>query len=189
MKEDVSALTLEVLEAYASKRGKEADMKRLFVILPFSVLLLSLAVPASAVPPERVFLPPLEDFLDEESCPFPMFTDFQLQKGTEKTFFDREGNITRVTVTGPLKVELTRLDTDTSIRLNVSGPGATVFENGEPVLFKARGPWVLFFGPGELEEGHPGGIFLTHGHVVFDFVQGRVTKITGTIQNVCDLLA
>jgi hypothetical protein len=177
----------EALEPYASNEAKEADMKRLFIILPLSVLLLSQAVPAAAVPPERVPLPPTEDFVDDETCPFPFLVQFQ-EKLTEKSFFDREGNITKIIVTGPLKVEMTRLDADESVVLNIPGPGITLFENGEPVLFKAVGPWVLFFGPGDLGEGHPGGLFLTRGRVVFDLVEGEVTR-SGTIQSVCGLLS
>jgi hypothetical protein len=162
-------------------------MRRLLVILPLSVLLLWQAGPASSVPPERVLLPPMEDFVDEESCPFPFLVQFQ-QKVTEKTFFDGEGNITKIIATGPFKVEMTRLDTGESVVVNIPGPGITLFDNGEPVVFKAVGPWVLFFFPGELGDGHPGGLFLTRGRVVFDLVEGDLRR-TGTIQSICDLFA
>ena len=162
-------------------------MKRLLVFLPVTLLLLALAEPASSVPPDRFPLPPTEDFVDEVSCDFPIAVHFVTEKLTQKTFFDRAGNVTKVIVTGPLKVENTNLDKTESLTVNIPGPGITYFEDGEPVVFKAVGPWVLFFFPGELGPGHPGGLFLTHGHVVFDLVQGGVTA-KGKIQSVCDLL-
>jgi hypothetical protein len=160
-------------------------MRRVLAIVPLSVFFLWQAGPAVGVPPERLPLPPMPTFVDEETCPFPFLVESE-EKLTQKTFFDREGNIKKVIVTGPLKVELTRLDTGESVVVNIPGPGITLFEEGEPVVFKAVGPWVLFFFPGELGEGHPGGLFLTHGRVVFDLVEGDVTR-RGTIQGVCEL--
>jgi hypothetical protein len=163
-------------------------MRRLVGLLPVAILLLALAEPASSVPPDRFPLPPTEDFVDEVSCDFPIEVHFVTEKLTEKTFFDGAGNVTKVIVTGPLKIENTNLDTNTSLTLNLPGPGITLFEDGEPVVFKAVGPWVLFFLPGDLGPGHPGGLFLTHGRVVFDLVQGDVT-VKGKIQSLCDLLS
>jgi hypothetical protein len=106
------------------------------------------------------------------------------------TFFDQDGNVTRLHSDGSLIVELSNEQTGDSIVANLSGPGTSTFTDDSQIL-EAVGPWLFFFFPGDLGEGEPGMALLTTGRFVVEFSEEGVSILEqqGRVVDVCALLA
>ena len=163
-------------------------MKRSLAIVSLVILTALLgASPASAAKPLREFLPN-SDAVIEGACDFPVAVTV-LENNEFSTTFFKDGNVTRVLVTGRLVVELTNVDTGESLVANISGPGIFTFTT-DTTLLKTEGQWLLVFFPGDLGEGEPGQIWLTSGQFVVEFSEEgqRLLEAHGTFKNVCLLL-
>jgi len=172
----------------AERAGKEVLMKRSPAIALLVILTVFLgAAPASAAKPLREFLPS-SDAVIEGACDFPVGVTVLENKEFSTTFF-KDGNVTRVLVTGLLVVELTNEDTGESMVANISGPGVFTFTRDTTIL-KTEGNWLLVFFPGDLGEGEPGAIWLTSGQFVLEFSEEgqRLLEAHGTFRDVCSLL-
>jgi hypothetical protein len=140
---------------------------------------------------------PAEDFSipAEVVCTFPVSVHFVTNNQYSIDFFDADGNPTRTITQGNLVMEITNLDTGTSVIRNVSGPGTTT--HPDEVLV-ATGSWFFAFAPGELvdELGHatPGSMFINHGKFVVRIgdplhgVPHQLISQTGVQEDLCATL-
>jgi hypothetical protein len=125
----------------------------------------------SAARPDRAPSPSPDGIVDE-TCGFPIEVRFPTDRGVMTTFFDRDGNVTRIQVTGHLVATLTNIETGESVTVNISGPGRLVFPSGE---LTATGRWSAW------PEGH---LVIQAGHTEPDGTfHGR------TVMDVCEVLA
>jgi hypothetical protein len=76
---------------------------------------------AAAARPSVEFLPPPDGLLDS-SCGYEILVTFPVQKEYLRTFFDRDGNVVKIIVTGNLVVTFTNTATGASLTSNISGP-------------------------------------------------------------------
>jgi hypothetical protein len=139
---------------------------------------------------------PAEDFSipDEVVCTFPVFVHFVTNNQYSIDFFDADGNPTRTITQGHLVMEITNLDTRTSVIRNVSGPGTKT--HPDEVLV-ATGSWFFAFAPGELvypgdpERGEQGSMFINRGTWVADLgnpeegIPHLFMSETGVQENLC----
>jgi hypothetical protein len=135
---------------------------------------------AAAEPPDRVPLP------------FPDATgqfceDFQVlvhatQNNEVATIFGSGA----VLVTGVLKVEVTNLETDETIALNISGPGMF---SADGSTISGAGTWLLFGEAGQLPGPDPGLLLVTGRNSITSGPTGiTALSIKGTMVDVCDQL-
>jgi hypothetical protein len=164
-------------------------MKRSIAVSLFVIGLVTASTPAWAVKPVREFLPQ-EDAVISGVCPFDLGVDVLENNTYITTFFDREGNVTRLHGSGRLVVELINEQTGESVVANISGPGTVTFTEDSEV-WKTVGPWLWFFFPGDLGEGEPGMALLTTGRFVVEFTEegASILKQRGRVTDVCALLA
>jgi hypothetical protein len=95
------------------------------------------------------------------------------------TFFvDRQGNVVRGRVTGPIVALVTNLESGETIRQVIPGPA---FLDADGVLVRATGPWAFLF---TVE----GDVINAWGHITFD-EQGLVVGVRGRTQSFCGALA
>jgi len=137
-------------------------MRRAATTFMLLALLAMIAVPvAAADKPIREPAPaPSEFTIDASICRFDVLAEILTNKQYAITF---SNGLT--TVVGALSVRLTNLDDPTqSVVLNIPGPG--FFE--ESGVLTAVGPWLFFFGPGELGPGSAGMLVYTVGRVRID---------------------
>jgi hypothetical protein len=147
------------------------------------------ATPASAVKPEREFLPS-EDAVVPGVCPFDLGITVLENNAYITTFFDQEGNVTRQHLAGRLVVELSNEQTGESMVANISGPGTVTFTEDSEV-WETVGPWLWLFFPGDLGEGEPGMALLTTGRFVVEFTEEglEILEQQGSVTDVCAVLA
>lgn len=112
-------------------------------------------------------------------CPWEGVVTFPVNMEYVTTFYDSEGNVTSVLITGSLMITITNLDNGESATLNIPGTSVTVDD-----LVTYRGANVIFPVEGELE--------LVYGLVVVtvdsEGFQHPVT-IYGSTTDICALLA
>ena len=144
------------------------------------MLMVVLAAPVAAAKPDRVPFES-EDFVLTGYCGFEILVETLANNGYDTTFFDRDGNPSRTQTTGRLVLRMTNLDNDTSITLNVSGPGRFV-EDADGVTVDTHGPWMLFFA---------GELFTLSGHGVFriDANGETIVSRSGRVVDLCPVLA
>lgn len=158
-------------------------MRRAVISTSLLVLVLVglVATPASATQPVRE---PLV-FPDELPmpagvfCPWEGLVTFPVNKEFATTFFDQDGSVTEVLITGSLVVTITNLDNGESVTLNIPGSSVTVDD-----LVTYRGRNVIFPVSGELK--------LVSGLVLVtvdsEGFQHPVT-VSGSTTDICELLA
>jgi hypothetical protein len=139
---------------------------------------------------------PAEDFSIPAGvvCNFEVFVHFVTNNQYSIDFFDADGTPTRTITQGHLVMEITNLDTGTSVIRNVSGPGTKT--HPDEVLV-ATGSWFFAFAPGELvslgnlEPDSEGSMFINRGTWVADLgdpeegVPHRLLSETGVQENLC----
>jgi hypothetical protein len=140
---------------------------------------MALAAPVSAAKPDRSFAP-AGDIVISGICEFDVLVETIANKEYSTTFFDRSGNVTRTQVAGHLVERVSRIGGDTSIVLNVSGPGKFV-DGDEGLIVDTHGTWLMFFA---------GQLFTLSGHGRY-FVADTETIISrhGRIVELCSILA
>jgi hypothetical protein len=120
-------------------------MRRVILTLALGLLAVLLATPAAvAHRPDRVELPPAGDFADT-FCGFPMLVDFeQPQPATVTIFYDQFGNVVRSSISGPLAVTITNLETGESFAHDLSGPGVLEFHPDGSTTGTFYGSWGIW---------------------------------------------
>lgn len=153
---------------------------------------------ASADTPDRQPIP-AEDFSIPAGvvCNFEVFVHFVTNNQYSIDFFDADGNPTRTITQGHLVMEITNLDTGTSVIRNVSGPGTKT--HPDEVLV-ATGSWFFAFAAGELvyagdpERGEQGSMFINRGTWVADLgnpeegIPHLFMSETGVQEDLCETL-
>lgn len=139
-------------------------MQKILAGLVAGILALGVAAPVAAARPDRT--PVLNVTSVDESCGFRVELSYPVQNESQKTFYDADGNPTKVIVSGRLVFTFTNLDNGTSLTVNASGPLVLNFKSGRLVALGAgAGPL-----PGQgLVSGHGQLNLLTfefNGHVV-----------------------
>ncbi len=140
-----------------------------------------LCAAAGAVPPDRdsVVLPDELPLPAGVFCPWEGVATFPVNREYATTFYDSEGNVTSVLVTGFLAVTFTNLDNGESVTLNIPGTGLYVDD-----LLIYRGRNVIFPVSGELK--------LVSGRVVVTIDSAgfqHPVSIHGSTTDICALLA
>lgn len=79
------------------------------------------------------------------ACEFDMSVDVQANGEKYKLWLDRHGDLERGLLTGRLVLELTNLETDASVVLNVSGPGHDRFNADGTIDTAYTGRGLPFF--------------------------------------------
>jgi hypothetical protein len=152
------------------------------------------AAPATGVPPDRFQPGPAPDLVIEDVCAFPVLLHDVVNTFVIQDFFDQDGNIVKEMGTGHILEEVSRLDAQgdpvETITRNISGPGVETFDEDGSTL-TGRGPWLLFFLPGEVTGFPDGLIWFTTGQFVLRFEDtGEITFLKEPRhQDVCELLA
>ena len=95
-------------------------MRRLIALLVAATALAMSAAPVAAVRPEHSRLLPAV-FPIFDSCEFGVFYEEVRVSGHATTFFNANGEATKAIIRGNWIVELTNMDTEETIRLNISG--------------------------------------------------------------------
>lgn len=135
-----------------------------------SLLVLAFAMPVSAATPDRE---PVTNFgFVDFSCGFEVDITIPVQKEIATTFFDADGNPTKMIITGRLVLTFTNPANEASITAAVNGPGIFNFVKGTAYFLGTGG------GPSPL------GLIIGHGRIdptTFDF--------NGTFVSLCPLLA
>jgi hypothetical protein len=163
--------------------------KQISEVFKVAVLLLALAVPAAAQKPTIQLVPFTSAFVPAaDACGFDVLATPQAgrpNKAREIQFANM------VILAGPLFVTLKNLSTGKTIDVNVSGPEH----------FNVSSNTLVVAGPSIGLEPPPGNLLraaglpplpLAHGQLVFTLDdQGNITsidKVTGTVEDVCELL-
>jgi hypothetical protein len=156
---------------------KEHPMRilRIGLALTLSCLAAAFSAPgAAAARPSTEFLPAPDGLLDT-SCGYEILVTFPVQKEYLRTFFDRDGDVVKLIITGNLVVTFTNTATRESLTSNISGPFHLNFVRGTDTSEGRQGGPV---------DGLPG----------LSLFAGRVDNIGGSIvghleASVCDVLA
>ena len=152
---------------------------RTSLILAAAAVVLALAAPVSAAKPERSFAP-AGDIVISGICEFDVLVETIANNEYSTTFFDRSGNVTRTQVAGRLVERVSRIGGDTSIILNVSGPGRFV-DGDEGLIVDTHGTWLLFFA---------GELFTLSGHGQFLVADTEtIVSMRGHVVDLCSILA
>jgi hypothetical protein len=158
-------------------------MKKLVLLLPVVLVLLSTSTAFASGKPERIYAPIPQPFVVSGSCSFDV--DVHVVKNNEyfKTFTDANGNVVRQLVNGSLVVTLTNLSNGHAITVNVSGPGyTTVYADGS-FIQRFEGLGAIFL---------PNLFILTSGRVdVKTFPDGHsvIVRMSGSQRDVCALIS
>ena len=124
-------------------------IKVLRLLLPV-VLLLGLAVPVSAAPPQREpFEATNSEFGSEEVCDFPVRVETIVMDAKTITF-DRRDGLFRQVVNGRIVTRVTNLETGASMTLNSSGPGVVTQNAAGHTVYAYGGSSVLTFFEGDV---------------------------------------
>jgi hypothetical protein len=156
--------------------------------------LVALASPAQAVPPqaepgEPFVLPGTDDEGDDGFCSFPV----RIVQAAIKAPVETPGpdGSTVVTFRGFGYATVTNVDTEKTLKFNISGPGSvTIFPDGAFTI-DAKGPNLLYTTVENSFEGVPQ-LAYTTGHVQVKVASdGETTdyKLSGKSTDVCELLA
>jgi hypothetical protein len=115
-------------------------------------------------------------------CPFPVDVVVHALSPGRLILFNGQGVGFAGFTTGAITADVTNLDTDETVTVNLSGPGR-VNGDGFPVL--GFGPWVIF------EPIAEGGIRLLHGVTRFEPAPYGVhaVLIAGQEEDLCDRVA
>lgn len=113
---------------------------------------LGLAAPAAASTPQRepVVFPDELVLPAGPFCPWEGLVTFPLNREVATTFFNADGTIARVVITGALRVTVTNVDNGESVTLNIPGVLVTVNDvvtyTGRNIIFPVEGSLDLVAG-------------------------------------------
>jgi hypothetical protein len=142
----------------------------------FSLTLVSLAVWLLAAAPVGAAAPDREPITNvafvSSGCGFEVDITIPVQNEFATAFFDQDGDLTKLIVTGRLVFTFTNPANGISITANVSGPGIFDFVKGTAYAFGSGG------GPS------PSGLILGHGRLNLS-----TFEINGNTVNLCPMLS
>jgi hypothetical protein len=170
---------------------KDSFLRSLLISLTILSLLLFRPVQnADASKPDRE---PLEKstFLITDSCDFDVLYDETTNREVFTTFFDKEGNPTKMLITGSLKARLTNMSNDKSLDVNISGPGKITLNEDGTETWYSGGTWLIFLSPVDVPDFQPR-LFLSSGRMVIEDTEGVITSLTvvgGRITDLCAALS
>jgi len=158
-------------------------MKKLLLLLPVVLVLLSTSTAFASGKPERIPAPLPQPLVTSGSCTFDV--DVKVVKNNEYfiNFYDANGNLVRQLVGGSLVVTLTNLSNGHAITVNISGPGYATFN--------ADGSYVQRY-EGSAAIPLPGRFLLTNGRVDVEYFPNAdpvVLRMSGAQRDACALLA
>ena len=158
-------------------------MKKLLVLLPVVLVLLSTSTAFASGKPERIYAPIPQPFVVSGSCSFDV--DVIVVKNNEYfiNFYDANGNVVRQLVGGSLVVTLTNLSNHHSITVNVSGPAYATFNADGSYVQKYEGLSAIFL---------PNVFILTSGRVDVEYFPDAdpvILRMSGSQRDVCTLIA
>jgi hypothetical protein len=163
--------------------------------LLFAMMILSLLLflPAQIVNAEKPVREPLpsESFVTSDACEFDVYFEVFTSRSFITTFFDTDGNPTRMLITGALKGQLTNLSNNKSMDVNVSGPGRVILNEDGTQTWYSGGTWFLGLYPEDAPDFQPRA-FLYSGKMVLEIGGGNITSITlagGHLVDVCAALS
>ena len=158
-------------------------MKKLLLLLPVVLVLLSTSTVFASGKPERAFAPIPQPLVISGSCSFDV--DATVVKNNEyfKNFKDADGNLVRQLVNGSLVVTLTNLSTGHAITVNISGPGYATFYADGSFIQRFEGNAAIFL---------PNLFILTSGRVdlkTFPDGSSVIVRMSGSQRDVCALIS
>jgi hypothetical protein len=163
--------------------------KRISQAPKVALLMLALALPAAAVaqPPTILITPFTGAFVPAaDACGFDVLVNPQAGRpNKERTIIF---NNARVAIAGPLFVTLKNMNSGKTIDLNISGPSRI---SASGTTYTSIGPSIWPLPSDVLAAAGLPPLPLIHGQFVFTFDdQGNITvqSVTGTVQDVCQLL-
>jgi hypothetical protein len=159
-------------------------MKRLSVLLLVTLAVLLVAPSAQAAQPTVERFPVNDQFIDDETCGFPVETTIT---GSVVAITFEEGGVLYIEADPRLKLTLTNLDTGETITANISGP-VHVFATADGGLAVLEtGLWARFENP---ETGEPG-LFQSAGllRVTVDAEGNESFQFVGRVTDLCAELA
>jgi hypothetical protein len=155
--------------------GSIMSIRRISFLTLVLLALMAVAVPAAAVSPTTETFEYVDEFVDEESCDFPVEVSF-VGGGTERTFYNEDGTVKKVIVSLSDEGTFTNPETGASVSGDNAWTVVIDFEDGEPTTESYFGLVFHFNVPG-------GGIVLIDaGRVVFDVATGEVIVVSGPHQ-------
>jgi hypothetical protein len=122
-------------------------------------------------------------------CPFAVGIEPVVDREVTTIFFDRDGKVTRIEITGSLVARIINRDTGASRIENTSGPGTITFLDDGTAVLKAVGTWLFFFRPID----HPAStMFINSGNMTLTISpDGVITVVSriGHMEDLCSALA
>jgi hypothetical protein len=176
-------------------------VRRLLVIAAGCVVALALVGPASADRPIRIPLTPGggATYAAGEACEFPVTGTEVVNASVVTLFFAKNGDLSRVLVTGRIVVRVTNDVTGKSVTLNVSGPVEITDITPESERDTLLGPSLLHLRTGDVAPVGVSvpGLYLTSGRVQFvarydpetgAFLGKTVVSQQGTMTDICAMI-
>jgi len=156
----------------------------LSLVLATAALMLATA-PVLAVPPDR-YPGDLQDFEigAGDLCEFAVGFEILVDRTRITDFYDQDGNLVRTNFTGSIWIRVTNLsDADSSVILNVGGPGRDIYNADGTVTSTYLGLGVPLLTDSNLTRGYFEFVFSA------DFSEVTATAARGFTQDLCALLA
>jgi hypothetical protein len=152
-------------------------LARITLTMTIGVLLVG-ATQAHAAQPIHI-RPGVEEFdlFIEGVCDFDVAVHVR-QRLNITLFVDRNGNVVRGSVRGPIVAWVTNVESGVTIRQVIPGPA---FLDADQVIVRGTGPWAFLF---TVE----GDVINAWGHITFD-EQGLVVGVRGRTESFCGALA
>ena len=161
---------------------------RFIAILTTVAALAVFVMPAAAyaTSPTREPLP-VEDFVLTDHCTFDIFVEFVQNNEVLTTYYDKDGEVVRQSVTGSLQVRLTNQEApEHSVLFNISGPGQYRFLPDGSTELRGSGTWLHLF-----ITDRPGELLLIHGSftAIISDEGFFLTELPNNVQDACLLLS
>jgi hypothetical protein len=162
----------------------------LFSLTILSLLLFRPVQNADAGKPDREPLAG-ESFVISDTCEFDVMFDELTNREYLTTFFDKDGNLTRMLITGSLKTQLTNTSNNKSMDVNISGPGKIIVDEDGTETYYSGGTWLIYLSPTDVPDFQPR-MFLSSGRMVIEVSGGVITSLTivgGRTVDLCSALS
>ena len=156
----------------------------LSLVLATAALMLATA-PVLAVPPDR-YPGDLQDFDigAGDLCEFAVGFEFLVDRTRITDFYDQDGNLVRTNYAGSIWIRVTNLsDPDSSVVLNVGGPGRDIYNADGTVTATYLGLGLPLLTDSNVTRGYFEFVFSA------DFSEVTATAARGFTQDLCALLA